>query len=472
MVFNSQEFLIFFTVVLLVYFNIKNLKIRQLFLLFASYFFYAWWNFYYIFLILASTLTDYFAALKIQNSDSRKERRFFLILSIAVNLGILFTFKYSNFLIRTLNFHTDYFSANPLPLLDVLLPVGISFYTFQTMGYTIDVYRRKIPAERNLLAFALYVSFFPQLVAGPIERAKNLLPQIKGKIHISAENVSKGLFLMVWGFFLKVVVADNLAVFVDYIFAHKHSYYGLSLAVGILFFAFQIYSDFAGYTNIARGIAFILGFNLMENFRQPYFATSVRNFWHRWHISLSTWFRDYVYIPLGGKKLTLPKWAMAVILTFTVSGLWHGAQWTFVIWGALFGIIYVLERLIAKTLKPATKKFLNTGFMIAFRRLAVFSLVLLMWIWFRAETFTESIVYFKHLFTPNFNFNFNRLMMLTNFLLIMFVLAVDIFQSDKPLEDKFLEQKPFVRFLWNYILLLAILFFGNWHIKEFIYFQF
>ncbi len=347
MLFNSLHFLGFFPIVVLVYFLLPR-RARWAWLLGASYYFYAAWRVEYLGLILISTLTDYTVGRRMGSISEQRRRTPYLLISLVVNLGILFTFKYFNFFndsTRSLFalFGLDYQLTN----LDVLLPVGISFYTFQTLSYTIDVWRGQLEPERHLGRFALYIAFFPQLVAGPIERASRLLPQFRSAftdapVRFDPARVTSGLRLMLWGMFMKVVIADRLALYVNQVYNNPGDYVGLPVLLATYFFAFQIFCDFAGYSNIAIGAARVMGFDLMENFRQPYTSRSVAEFWRRWHISLSTWFRDYVYIPLGGNRVGRARWYTNLFLVFLVSGLWHGAAWTFVIWGALHGVYVVL----------------------------------------------------------------------------------------------------------------------------------
>ncbi len=358
-------------------------------LLLASYYFYMSWNPAYIILIISSTLIDYFASLKMSKIDERKKRRIYLALSIITNLGLLFTFKYYNFFSMTANLALDKFGLfYHLPKLKVLLPVGISFYTFQTLSYTIDVYYDKIKPEKHLGIFAVYVSFFPQLVAGPIERAKNLLPQFREKYTFNYEQIRSGLLLMAWGFFKKLIIADRVAAFVDPVYADPAQYNGVESLVATYFFAFQIYCDFSGYSDIAIGAALIMGFKLMQNFRRPYFAQSVQEFWGRWHISLSTWFRDYLYIPLGGNRVSKWRWLLNLMIVFVVSGLWHGAYFTFIIWGFLHGFYLIFAILT----KPFKDRLLSITGLVKFPRLIkytniiiTFHLVLFAWIFFRAD---------------------------------------------------------------------------------------
>jgi D-alanyl-lipoteichoic acid acyltransferase DltB (MBOAT superfamily) len=352
MVFNSIEFLYFFAIVFFVYFALPPQKLRNLFLLCASYFFYMGWRPDYAILMFGTTLIGYLTARGMGWVSKEKLRTYLMVFSVMTNLGILFVFKYYLFTRASLIYLRETFPFLPegleLPLLDVLLPIGISFYTFQTLSYTIDVYWRKAPVEKDFITFALYVSFFPLLIAGPIERATNLLPQFNAKLDFRYEQVRDGLLLMLWGFFKKVVIADRLAVYVNAVYNNPDAHFGLPIWIATFFFAFQVYCDFSGYTDIARGAAKTFGINAMENFRVPYIAQSFHELWKRWHISLTTWFRDYLYIPLGGNRVSHVRWLTNVFLVFLISGLWHGANWTFIIWGALHGILLVLEILTKK----------------------------------------------------------------------------------------------------------------------------
>ena len=345
MSFISAEFILFAVLIFSAYFLIAQ-RWRWLFLLLASYYFYAFWQPSYLLLIVFSTLVDYLVGLALGSTSATKvyRRRLLLACSLVANLGLLFIFKYANLLGQAV---TDLSTALGIPIefgaLDLLLPVGISFYTFQSMAYTFDVYRGRLPAQRHFGIFATYVAFFPQLVAGPIERATNMLPQFQLKFGFDYDRVVSGLRLILWGVFKKVVIADRLAIYVNAVYGDVESYAGLRLIVATVFFAFQIYCDFSAYSDIAIGTARILGFRLMENFRRPYLAISLRDFWRRWHISLSTWFRDYVYIGLGGNRQGASRQVINLLIVFALSGLWHGANWTFLLWGIFHGAIVALE---------------------------------------------------------------------------------------------------------------------------------
>ena len=352
MLFNSFDFLVFFPIVCIVYFALGKNKYRNPFLLIASYYFYMNWNPVYALLILSSTVLTYFCGLLVQaNFNEIKRKKLFLTLSLVINFSILFIFKYYNFInesvwgiMSTMGLRWD------VPNLDLLLPVGISFYTFQAVGYTIDVYRGTIQAERKFSTYALFVSFFPQLVAGPIERAKNLLPQFHKEHSFKYDNFVSGFKLMLWGYFMKLCVADRLGEYVDAVYNNVDAHNGTSFLIATILFTFQIYCDFGGYSNIAIGVAKILDYDLMVNFRRPYFSESVKDFWRRWHISLSSWFSDYVYIPLGGSRVKYARHLLNLLITFLVSGLWHGANWTFVFWGSLHGVLLIIHNVYKRVI--------------------------------------------------------------------------------------------------------------------------
>lgn len=404
MLFNTLDFLVFFPIVLLVYFVIPT-RIRYVWLLVASYYFYMCWNPAYIVLIMVSTVMTYVCGRIIGALQENKLKKLVIALSFISNLGILIYFKYTGFLINTLNSLLTAIHFQRIPTFDVLLPVGISFYTFQALGYTVDVYRGEVKAERNLLKYALFVSFFPQLVAGPIERSRNLLNQINDEINHKLwnyERVTSGLMTMLWGFFLKVVIADRIAVLVDTVFTGYEQYGTVVLTAGAVAFAVQIYCDFAGYSTIAIGAAKALGFDLMENFDTPYLARGIVDFWHRWHISLSTWFRDYLYIPLGGSRCSKVRKYANILVTFGVSGLWHGAGWNYMAWGLLHGIYQIIEKALKPLADSAHKRFhtRTESFGYKFFQTAVtFILVDIAWIFFRADSMHQAVHYVQRMFT-------------------------------------------------------------------------
>ena len=481
--FNSFEFLIFFPVVTLAYFLMPH-RFRLVFLLLASYYFYMCWRPEYIVLILASTLVDYFAGLGMGRTDDRKKRRKFLLMSLFANLGLLFTFKYFNFFADSLN---HLFAAVrvdvQMPALDVLLPVGISFYTFQTLSYTIDVYRGETQPEKNPLRFALYVAFFPQLVAGPIERSTRLLKQFYRKVSFSEERLRSGLLLILWGLFKKVVIADRLAIYVNEAYNHPGDYQGWPLILATYFFAFQIYCDFSGYSDIAIGSARILGFDLMENFRQPYFARSISEFWKRWHISLSTWFRDYLYIPLGGNRVVKWRWYYNLMVVFLVSGLWHGANWTFVVWGALHGF-YLIFSIWTQTWRAKMREWFGLSrrprLEALWQTVVTFHLVLVAWVFFRANSLSDALLILNNM--SQLDFSLQGLMDINielgwgELMLVMLFIAgmelVHVLQISGRLASLSLRMPQPLRLAVFYGLLLSIVFFGVFNHTEFIYFQF
>ena len=406
MLFNSIAYAIFLPAVLALYLIAGRISLRaqNLLLLLASYLFYGWWDWRFLCLLIASSVVDYFVGIGLQAAAIERHRRGLLIASLTVNLGTLGFFKYYNFFATSL---IDAFAQLGIglhaPTLKVILPVGISFYTFQALTYTISVYRRRIETERDPIKFLAYVAFFPQLVAGPIERAGRLLPQFARPRHVSPAQFTDGLRQIAWGLFCKVVVADNCAGVVNAIFSSQTDVVGSVALTGAFFFAFQIYGDFSGYSHIALGSARLLGFELMQNFATPYFSQSVPEFWRRWHISLSTWFRDYLFIPLGGNRVGKGRQVFNILVTFTVSGIWHGANWTFIAWGFLNGLYYLpkifigepLERLT--TSRNAVVRIGGIGFRIAF----TFFLTLLAWILFRASDIHQASAFISSIFSPS-----------------------------------------------------------------------
>lgn len=480
MSFNSLQFLIFFPVVVFIYFSIPY-RYRWGLLLVASYYFYASWRPKYLLLIVSITLINYLVGLQLGKTKEDTTRKLLLTSSLVGSLGILFFFKYINFFGNTLNSVLTLFPTQlDFPLMNVVLPVGISFYTFQTLSYSIDVYRGDKEPEPHLGIFALYVSFFPQLVAGPIERSTRLLPQFFQNNDFDYNRVTNGLKLMAWGFFKKIVIADRAAVLVNNVYNSPTEFTGIPLILATYFFAFQIFCDFSAYTDIARGAAKVLGYNLMENFKRPYFSKSIPEFWRRWHISLSSWFRDYLYIPLGGNRVNKRRWYYNIIVVFLVTGLWHGAGWTFIIWGAYHGVFYLLYRKTINvrervsefvglssfpTVHKLTKVFLN------------FNLVVFGWIFFRANSLSDAFYIITHLFTGievslSYGLGVGKLGFLLTILMIGIMEGVHVFQRKRSVIN-FLETKPLiVRWGAYYALLLGILLFGQFGHEEFIYFQF
>ncbi|MBQ7155246.1 MAG: MBOAT family protein [Synergistaceae bacterium] len=461
MLFNSWQYALFFPVVFGLYWGLSQ-KFRVPLLLIASYWFYMSWNVKYVFLILFTTCISYLAALFIERS---RHKRLILTSALIACLGVLFIFKYFNFAAGILADFAAMFSLSLHPTtLNLLLPVGISFYTFQTLGYVIDVYRGKTRAERNFWVYAAFISYFPQLVAGPIERTNNLLPQIKAHHEFDYSQAVYGIKLMVWGFFKKLCIADVLAVYADKVFEDVYKFSSFSLFLAVLFFTMQVYCDFSGYSDIARGCSKMLGIELMENFRSPYLSASIREFWSRWHISLSTWFRDYVYIPLGGNRCGKIRHNVNLMITFIVSGLWHGANWTFVIWGAVHGLAQVIENAVLPRKSGGVLRIMGT-----------FVFVMLAWVFFRAQNLTEAVYVFGHMFggTAGDKLGMNRTAKIAALipLLILFVNECISLRTDA---IEFLSRKGFaVRWAAYFALGLMVIFFSPKDIAaEFVYFQF
>lgn len=399
MLFNSIDFVIFLPLVFILYWFVthRSLTLQNLLIVAASYVFYAWWDWRFLGLIALSTAVDFLVAKQLQHSEQAMRRRLLLAISLVFNLGLLCFFKYFNFFIDSwVSAWAGLGIAMQVSTLHIILPVGISFYTFQTLSYTIDVYRRQLRATEDLVQFSAYVAFFPQLVAGPIERATNLLPQFQKPRPFDSQFAISGFYLIVWGLFKKVVVADHCAFFVNQIFDAPGGYSSLELVLGAVLFAFQIYGDFSGYSDIAIGVARLFGFSLMTNFSFPYFSRDIAEFWRRWHISLSTWFRDYLYIPLGGSRGGTWQRIRNVMLVFLVSGLWHGANWTFIFWGALHGLLF-LPLLLSQTNRNHV---VSTAIQLRQlpKLLFTFLLVSLAWVFFRADTVVIAFQYLTDLF--------------------------------------------------------------------------
>jgi len=485
MLFNSLEFLIFFPIVVFIYFIIKK-KHRWIFLLFASYYFYMCWKPEYVFLIIISTVIDYFAGLQMGKTNCSKKRKLFLLLSLVSNLGILFGFKYLNFVNESVKALLDQFNIfYGISEFNIILPVGISFYTFQTLSYSIDVYRGARASEKHFGIFALYVVFFPQLVAGPIERSTRLIPQLHKTKDFDYSAVANGFKLILWGLFKKVVIADRLAIYVNSVYNNPYDYSGLPLILSTIFFAFQIYCDFSGYSDIAIGAARILRINLMDNFKQPYFSKSISEFWKRWHISLSTWFKDYLYIPLGGNRVTKWRWYYNLFIVFLVSGLWHGANWTFIIWGAIHGF-YLIFSIWSASLRKTIIAFFHinkTPILHKYLKIFItFFLVCFSWIFFRANNLSEAIYIITHLFTDLSNtqmlkyietgFGFGLHSFIIALSAIIFLEIMEIFQR-KNIFIKMLYRKPIsIRLAAYSLLIFCIILFGKFSLNQFIYFQF
>ncbi len=456
-------------------------KHRWALLLMASYYFYMCWDYRYILLIMGSTLVDYFSGIGISKSQSKIFRKGLLALSLTANLGLLFFFKYYTFFANNINILFERFNlfAN-MPLYNFLLPVGISFYTFQTLSYTIDIYRGKQQPEYHLGRFALFVSFFPQLVAGPIERSVNLLPQFRNQFTFDYNRIRDGILLMLWGFFKKVVIADRLAEYVNKVYETPEVFGGFQSALATFFFSFQIYCDFSGYSDIAIGTALIMGYRLMINFRRPYLASSIQDFWQRWHISLSTWFRDYVYIPLGGNRVSKWRWQLNLFLTFVVSGIWHGAEWTFIIWGALHGFYLVFAIWVHKyhqQFNKLTGLNSNPQLLRVFQALATFVLVYISWIFFRATDTSDAFTTLSNIFTWStggainlFRFPVDMYLSLMGiFLLVVVEVLEEKYQIYRRIK---LTSYKALKWVVVFVILFAIILFGIWEEVDFLYFQF
>ncbi|QMU29686.1 MBOAT family O-acyltransferase [Adhaeribacter radiodurans] len=492
MLFNSFEFLLFFPVVTILYFLLPH-RFRWFHLLAASCFFYMFFKPVYILILFFTIVIDYYAGILIENSETKKKKKFYLLWSLVANIGVLAIFKYYNFFndnITSLSEALGY--QNHIPYLTILLPIGLSFHTFQAMSYTIEVYRGNHKAERHFGIYALYVMFYPQLVAGPIERPQNVLHQFHEKHYFDYDRVTSGLKLMAWGLFKKVVIADRLAVMVNEVYNNPTHFEGIPLILATVFFAIQIYCDFSGYSDIAIGSAQVMGFTLMRNFNRPYFSKNIKEFWGRWHISLSTWFRDYLYIPLGGNRVPKWRWYYNIFIVFLVSGFWHGANWTYIIWGALHGFYQVFGQITGKSrdrmvealgLKklPSLYKLIQIG--------TTFVLVCFAWVFFRANSVSDAWYIISHMFT-GFSESVNLIahngfvrqrylfldqtkeIFLLSFVVISILIVIELFQRNRSLRLE-VKKYPFpMRLVFYNIIILSILLLGSFSEAEFIYFQF
>ncbi len=490
MLFNSYSFLVFFPVVVLIHFLLPK-KVQYLWLLATSYYFYMNWDARYVLLLLFSTAVTYASGLIMEQAQTDKGRKMAVAISFVLNIGVLFFFKYFNFAIDSVNLVLSQIHLSvPKPDFQLLLPVGISFYTFQALSYTMDVYRKEITAERNFFKYALFVSFFPQLVAGPIERSKNLLKQVNKTYRFDYDKMREGLLIMLWGYFLKLVVADRVAIVVNTVYGDYAQYGGVYIIVASVLFAFQIYCDFAGYSTIAIGAAEILGFSLMENFNCPYFSLSIGEFWRRWHISLSSWFRDYLYIPLGGNRKGTTRKYVNLMIVFLVSGLWHGAAGTYVVWGFIHGVYQVIGGLTKPMRNQCNQIFALKPDSIGHKALSAlitFILVDFAWIFFRAESLSAAIEMIKsmvHLGNISILWNgalYDLGIGFKSFLVLMFGIAVLLFADFMKykgiqIRKVILEQELWCRWLCYLSMALFILVFGIWggsyDAASFIYFQF
>lgn len=466
MLFNSFDFAVFIPLTFTLYwmfFN-KNIQMRNAFILIASYLFYGWWDARFLLLIAFSSIMDFLIGQYIFDSKSQRKKQWLLYSSLLVNLGLLCFFKYFNFFAESFtNAFTFFGSTIETTHINIILPVGISFYTFQTLSYTIDIYRGNLKPTKDLLAFSAFVSFFPQLVAGPIERASRLLPQFHKKTTFNSVKANEAIIDIAWGFFKKIVIADGLSIYVNTVYNNVDSYEGFPIIWATLFFAFQIYCDFSGYSSIAIGLAKLFGFELMQNFKRPYLSKTLPEFWSRWHISLSTWFKDYVYIPLGGNQVSKIKQKRNLLATFIISGFWHGANWTFIIWGGIHGIMNLIS-----------KRMIKIEGINVFNRLFTMVIVCLAWVFFRANNFFDAIYVLGSIIPfstsniigvstiPKLSFIFSILSILT--LLVIEVIIEKTGDSNYP--------KSLNTIIISIVLISLIYIFGTFENQEFIYFQF
>jgi len=482
MIFNSIDFSIFLPVVFILYWfiTVKNLKLQNLLIVVASYVFYAWWDWRFLSLIIISTLVDYSVGHGLAKADNQTKRKILLWISILVNLGFLGFFKYYNFFIDNFITAFSFFGVNiKANSLNIILPVGISFYTFQTLSYSIDVYRKKLEPTKDFIAFAAFVSFFPQLVAGPIERATRLLPQFHNKRTFDYTKAVDGMRQILWGFFKKIVIADNCAIYADLIFNNSADYSGSTLVLGVIFFTFQIYGDFSGYSDIAIGTGRLFGFDLMKNFAFPYFSRDVAEFWRRWHISLTTWFRDYLYIPLGGSRGNTWGKVRNTFIIFLVSGFWHGANWTYIIWGFLNALYFLpllltnKNRLNIDIVAPG-KCFptLNESIKI----LITFGLISFAWIFFRAEDLPHALRYISQILSFSlFEIPFfpGRRHALLIIVIVILFLLVEWEGRDQEYAIAFMDLKWKTPIRWGaYYFITMTIFLFSGPGQGFIYFQF
>lgn len=482
MLFNSIDFAIFLPIVFFLYWFVtnKSLKLQNFLLLVSSYFFYACWDWRFLFLLMFSTFLDYFTGFKMAESDDQKVRKIWLWLSISINLGFLGIFKYYNFFVESFVQSLSFLGLNINPwTLNIILPIGISFYTFHGLSYVLDIYNNKIKAERNIIDYAVFVSFFPLLVAGPIERATHLLPQIKAKRTFDYSDAVDGMRQILWGLFKKIVIADNCAEMANAAFNNQSDFSGFSLVIGVIFFAFQVYGDFSGYSDIAIGVAKLFGIKLLRNFAFPYFARDIAEFWRRWHISLTSWFRDYLYIPLGGNQGGRWLKFRNIMIIFLVSGFWHGANWTFIVFGAIHAFYFLPLLLRNKNREnldivahgkyfPSLKEF--------FQMLLTFGLFTFSLIFFRAESLGQALDYLSRIFStpfltsPQITQTYGSW---TIIILIIFFFLIEWFGREGQyaldrISDKF--NRP-LRYAIYYTIVITLFWFGGKE-QQFIYFQF
>ena len=481
MLFNSFEYLIFLPIVFILYWSIKPDKYRwqNVLLIIGSYIFYGFWDYRFLFLLMFSTSLDYFTGLKIFQAQTKKRKKSWLLLSILVNLGFLGFFKYYNFFIDSFSDFLSLWGFQPhIWTLRIILPVGISFYTFHGLSYVLDIYNEKIKPTKNIVDYSLFVSFFPLLVAGPIERATHLLPQLKQPRSFSYEKATNGLRQILWGLFKKIVIADNCAIVVNKIFENYETLPASNLAIGAILFSFQIYGDFSGYSDIALGSARLLGIELLKNFNFPYFSRDIAEFWRRWHISLTTWFRDYLYIPLGGSRVSKIKVIRNTFIIYLVSGFWHGANWTFILWGFYHAFLFVPLLLMKKNRKNtdivAEGKLFPT-LKELFSIILTFILVTFGWIIFRADNISNAFHYIKGIFSPSL-LSISEIIKLKNTLMVVFLIMIFIFiewlgrKNQFAIEDLGIK-KRYLRYGLYYVIVLMIVILGR-ESQQFIYFQF
>jgi D-alanyl-lipoteichoic acid acyltransferase DltB (MBOAT superfamily) len=477
MLFNSLDFAVFLPIVFVLYWFVfkNNLKLQNFLIVVASYIFYGWWDWRFLGLIIFSTLVDYSIGYLLKTEKKEVRRKLYLWISIIINLGFLGFFKYYNFFIESFIEAFSFFGKQNQPnTLNIILPVGISFYTFQTLSYTIDVYRKKLEPTNNFIAFSAFVSFFPQLVAGPIERATNLLPQFYNKRIFDYSAAVLGLRQILWGLFKKVVIADNCATYANIIFNDHNDYSPGVLVLGALFFTFQIYGDFSGYSDIAIGTSRLFGFDLMQNFAYPYFSRDIAEFWRRWHISLSTWFRDYLYIPLGGSRGGMKMKIRNTFIIFLVSGFWHGANWTFIIWG-LLNALYFLPLLLVNKNRIHTGLVAKGNLLPNFKELAqmliTFSLTVFAWIFFRANSVSHAFDYIAQIIIGNVKAMPISIPKELPYLIVFFIIIEWLGRSSQFAIERLQFIPNYVRWSFYFGLILLLFLFAGQE-QEFIYFQF
>ncbi|MDF0708321.1 MBOAT family O-acyltransferase [Flagellimonas okinawensis] len=477
MLFNSIDFAIFLPIVFVLYWFLtnRNLKLQNLLIVIASYIFYGWWDWRFLSLIVFSTIVDFTIGNLLKNEVRVNFRKIYLWISIIVNLGFLGFFKYYNFFIDSFTEVFSFFGGEiSVNSLNIILPVGISFYTFQTLSYTIDVYRKQLEPTKDIIAFSAFVSFFPQLVAGPIERATNLLPQFYKRRTFDYNLAIDGLRQILWGLFKKVVIADNCAEYANQIFNNSNDFSGSTLFIGALCFTFQIYGDFSGYSDIAIGTSRLFGFNLKQNFAFPYFSRDIAEFWRRWHISLSTWFRDYLYIPLGGSRGSLLKKIRNIFIIFIVSGFWHGANWTFIVWGFL-NALYFLPLMLMNKNRVNTNLVAESRIFASFREIGqmtiTFLLTVLAWVFFRAKDVSHAFSYLDGMFSSSL-FHVPEVFDSNVFFLVLGFMVVEWFGRSNKYAIESIFKVPKIGRWAFYFLLIALMFIYTGKEQEFIYFQF